>query len=87
LILEASIGAGLVSNSVNTGNVITAGFGARLPIGDHWLAGATYSLTRQHQNGETESQYLNSNSPVIYSGPDVHNTLIGRLEYGLSYRF
>lgn len=83
------LGAGLLSGaSYGGGNYITLGLGGRLPIGDHWLAGATVSLTRKHDGGQPKNEVFESASqPVIFDGAEIHNTLITRIEYGLSYRF
>jgi hypothetical protein len=82
--VAGDVGAGLFGS----GNYVTFGLGGRLPIGDHFLAGATISLTRKHDGGPTKDEILsNSSQPVIFEGSDIHNTLITRIEYGLSYRF
>jgi hypothetical protein len=85
--VAGTVGAGIASNPDYTGNFVTFGLGGRLPIGDHLLAGATVSLTRKHDGGQTKDEILNSGEPVIFDGVDIHNTLITRIEYGLSYRF
>lgn len=83
-LVDGSVGAGGYSG----GSYLSASAGLRIPIAEHFLAGATVSITRRHQNGQTKQDLLSSQSgPVLYDGPDIHNTLLGRIEYGLSYRF
>ncbi|MDP4200691.1 MAG: hypothetical protein Q8922_08695 [Bacteroidota bacterium] len=83
-LIDGSVGAGLFSG----GNFMDVSAGVRIPIAEHFLAGATWSLTRRHENGQTKQELLSSQSgPAIYDGPDIHNTLLSRIEYGLSYRF
>jgi anti-sigma factor RsiW len=58
--------------------------GIRIPVGARMLFGASFLLSYVHQ---THTALDDINSPVIYEGKDFQNTLVGRIEYGLSYRF
>jgi hypothetical protein len=83
-LIAGIVGAGLF----DAGNYMSLGLGGRLPLGDHFMAGATVSLTRKHDGGITKDEILSNNEdPIIFEGSDIHNTLITRIEYGLSYRF
>jgi anti-sigma factor RsiW len=73
-------GGGLFDNGWLTGPEA----GIRIPVGARMLFGASFLLSYVHQ---THTALDDINSPVIYEGKDFQNTLVGRIEYGLSYRF
>jgi hypothetical protein len=84
LYLTAGVGGGFYT----VGNLLSAELGFKVPISERMLAGITFTLTRAHQNGPSEQEVLTSQTlPAIYSGQDIHNTLNGMIQYGLSYRF
>jgi hypothetical protein len=84
LLVSLGVGGGLYS----VGSLISAELGFKAPLSDRVMAGITFSVTRAHQNGPSEQEVLSSQSlPAIYSGADIHNTLNGVIQYGLSYRF
>ncbi len=79
----AGVGAGFYTD----GSLLSADFGVKIPVSDHLLAGFTVALSRLHQNGATTDFLAAQSGPVIYTGDERRNTINGRLEYGLSYRF
>ncbi|HWF43078.1 MAG TPA: hypothetical protein VG537_00400 [Candidatus Kapabacteria bacterium] len=84
LFVSLGVGGGFYS----VGNLMSAELGFKVPLSDRVMAGITFSVTRAHQNGPSEQEVLSSQSlPAIYSGADIHNTLNGVIQYGLSYRF
>jgi hypothetical protein len=89
--IDLTAGAGLIPN----GSTISAELGFRLPFGDHFMGGISFSLTRVHSNAPLLQDLINSevdgsvgnSTPIIIEGSDIRNTLNGRIQYGLSYRF
>jgi hypothetical protein len=85
LVFDASAGGGVIDQ----GWLATIEVGAKLPISSRLLAGVSFSLSRVHSNAPTAQDLMEEETsvPVLLSGSDVHNTLNGRIQYGLSYRF
>ena len=82
---DLNVGADLYAG----GNMISLGLGGKLPISDHFLAGATVSFARKHDNyAMTKDEIMSQTTPVVFDGANIiQNTLLTRIEYGLSYRF
>ena len=80
--VTGSIGGGFYQ----LGTLLSGELGLEVPMSDKLIGGVSLILSRLHQNG-SESAILSGNEPVIYDGPNVYNTLSGRIEYGMSYRF
>ncbi len=84
---ELSLGGGLIPNGYTVG----AEAGIRIPLSDAFLFDAAFALSRIHSNALSTQEILNSESagmqPVMIDGVDIHNTLNGRLHYGIIYRF
>jgi len=69
------------------GTLLSAELGIEVPFGDRLLGGVSLVVSRQHQNG-SEAAFMSSSSvPVLYDGSNGFNTLAGRIEYALSYKF
>jgi hypothetical protein len=85
LMLDGGAAAGLLDN----GWLATLELGLKVPVSSHVLAGVSFSLSRVHSNAPTAQDLMEEGTsvPMILSGSDVHNTLNGRIQYGLSYRF
>jgi len=89
LAIEASAGIGLIPN----GSTISVELGFKMPMSSHLMGAVGFSLSRIHSNAESLDQLLSSqlanssDTPVILRGSNIRNTLNGRLEYGLAYRF
>ncbi|MFI5263652.1 MAG: hypothetical protein ACHQM6_03955 [Candidatus Kapaibacterium sp.] len=85
--LEFSIGGGLIPNGYTIG--FEAGF--RIPLSETFSFDAAFALSRVHSNALSSQEIINSESagmkPVVLDGIDIHNTLNGRLHYGIIYRF
>lgn len=83
--IDASIGGGLF----NGGWLSTVDGWLKFPVSNSVLAGVGFSLSRVHSNAPSVQDLMEEESsvPVIVSGSDVHNTMNGRLQFGLSYRF
>jgi len=82
LFVTLSAGGGLYQS----GSLLSGEVGLEMPLNDRLIGGVSFIMNRYHQNGG-ENAILSGNGPVIYDGPNVFNTLDGRIEYGLSYRF
>jgi len=80
--ITGSIGGGFYS----LGTLLSAELGIQVPVNDKLMGGVSLVVSRLHQNGSTQD-YLNSSQPVIYDGSNVHNTVAGSIEYGLTYSF
>ncbi len=86
-------GAGYIFPSATTSaTTLSLELGARLPFSEHIYGNFSVGITRYHSTAATldqvaQDQAAASNQPVLVSGSNVHNTLNGRLYYGLSYRF
>ncbi len=87
LLLEFSVGGGFIPN----GFTLDVEAGIRIPFSESFMFGAAFALSRVHSNALSSSAVLvseNSNSkPVMLDAVDIHNTLNGRLHYGIIYRF
>ncbi len=87
LLIEFSIGGGFIPN----GYTISGEAGIRIPFSENFMFGASFALSRIHSNAISSSEILaseNSNGkPVMLDAVDIHNTLNGRLHYGIIYRF
>jgi len=87
LLLEFTLGGGFIPG----GYTLDAEAGLRIPLSDNFMFGAAFALSRVHSNALGSSAILaseNSNGkPVMLDAADIHNTLNGRLHYGLIYRF
>jgi hypothetical protein len=85
LMLDGSAGGGLLNN----GWLATLELGLKIPLSAQIQFATSFSLSRVHSNAPTAQDLMEEEAsmPVILSGSDVHNTLNGRLHYGLSYRF
>jgi hypothetical protein len=68
------------------GTLLSGELGLEIPIGDNLAGGVSLILSRIHRNGSLQA-VLRGNEPVIYDGPNIYNTLAGRIEFGLSYSF
>ncbi len=78
------IGGGIYS----LGTVFTAELGIQVPFGNRMLGGVSIVADRLHQSGASPSDMVNASSiPAIYSGARAVNTLMGHIEYALSYQF
>jgi anti-sigma factor RsiW len=82
LYVTGSVGGGVYS----LGTLISCELGLEIPVSEKLIGGVSVILSRLHQNG-SEQNILSGNEPVIYEGYNIYNTLAGRMEYGLSYRF
>jgi hypothetical protein len=80
--LSGSIGGGFYSE----GTLFSGELGLEVPVSDRLLGGVSLIVSKLHQNG-SEQGILSGDEPVIYDGPNVYNTLAGRIEYGMIYRF
>jgi hypothetical protein len=83
--LTGSVGGGFY----NLGSLLSGELGFEVPVSEKLIGGVSFILSRLHQNGSQED-VLNANAlngPVIYDGANVYNSLAGRFEYGMSYRF
>lgn len=85
LMLDGSAAAGLL----DAGWSATIEASVKWPLSSHLLTGVSFSLSRVHSNAPTAQDLMGEETsmPVIVSGSDVRNTLNGRIQYGLSYRF
>jgi hypothetical protein len=85
LMLDGSAAAGLLDAGWNA----TVEAGVKWPLSTHLVTGVSFSLSRVHSNAPTAQDLMEEETsmPVIVSGSDVRNTLNGRIQYGLSYRF
>jgi len=81
-LFSISLGAG--GGLFNNGWLAGPEAGIRIPISARMLFGASFLLSYVHQ---THTALDDVTGPVIYDGKGVQNTLVGRIEYGLSYRF
>jgi hypothetical protein len=83
--LEGTAGAGIIPS----GTTLSAELGFKLPFSDHMLGGVSFRLTRVHVNAPSVDELMSrsSDEPALFEGSNIHNTLNGRLQYGLSYRF
>ena len=84
--LEFALDGGLVPSGYSLG----AEAGLRIPLSENMMFNAAFSLSRVHSNAQTSEQILSSESagtPVLLESSDIHNTIYGRLHYGLLYRF
>lgn len=84
--LDLAAGAGLKSQ----GYLLDAELGFHWPFTSHLFGGLSFALSRVHSTSPAMQDLINSESslgPVIFQGSDVRNTLNGRLNYGLTYRF
>ncbi|HZK75516.1 MAG TPA: hypothetical protein VFD13_01295 [Candidatus Kapabacteria bacterium] len=68
------------------GTLLSAEVGIEVPFGERLLGGVSLVVSRLHQNGSV-SAILSANTPVIYDGSNVFNSLNGSIEYALTYRF
>ncbi len=80
--VSGSVGGGIYS----LGTLLSCELGLEIPVSEKLMGGVSVILSRLHQNG-SDFDNVSGNEPVIYEGPNVYNTLAGRMEYGLSYRF
>lgn len=82
---EGTAGAGIIPS----GTTLSAELGFKLPFSDHMLGGVSFRLTRVHVNAPTVDELMSQSSDelALFEGSNIHNTLNGRLQYGLSYRF
>ena len=87
LLLEFSLGGGFIPN----GYMLDAEAGIRIPFSENFMFGAAFALSRVHSNAPSSSAILASENstgkPVMLDAADIHNTLNGRLHYGIIYRF
>jgi hypothetical protein len=85
--LEFSVGGGLIPNGYTVG----AEAGIRIPLSEAFLFETAFNLSRIHSGGLSSQSILDSQTggmqPVALEGVDIHNTLNGRLHYGIIYRF
>jgi hypothetical protein len=84
--LEFAVDGGFVPNGYSVG----AEAGVRIPFSENMMFDASFSLSRVHSNALTSDQILaseNATTPILLESVDIHNTLYGRLHYGLLYRF
>jgi hypothetical protein len=86
--LEFSLGGGFIPN----GYTLDAEAGIRIPLAESWMIGFDFALSRIHSNALSSSAILALESsmtmkPILLESIDIHNTLNGRLHYGLIYRF
>jgi hypothetical protein len=84
--LEFSLDGGIIPNGYTYG----AEAGVRIPLSESVMFDAAFALTRVHSNALTSDQILtstNATTPILLQSADIHNTLNGRLHYGLLYRF
>jgi hypothetical protein len=81
--IVAGVGGGLY----DAGTLLSADIGVKIPVADHLMAGFGLALSRLSQSGSTSQMMGSHSEPVIYDGVETRNTINGRLEYGLSYRF
>ncbi len=85
--LEFAIDGGFIPNGYSLG----AEAGIRIPVSETFIFDVAFALSRIHSNALTSQEILASESagmiPVMLDGVDIHNTLNGRLHYGLLYRF
>jgi hypothetical protein len=67
------------------------GGGFRIPFAENVMFDVAFALSRIHSNAQTSSAILDSENssgkPVMIDAADIHNTLNGRLHYGLLFRF
>ena len=82
LFVTGSVGGGMYS----LGTLISCELGLEIPVSEKLIGGVSMILSRLHENGSMQN-HLSGNQPVIYEGYNIYNTLAGRMEYGLSYRF
>ncbi len=89
LALEIAGGAGLIPQ----GNTFSFELGFKLPFGEHLTGTAGFSLMRIHSTAPLMRDVISSElssageMPIIFQGSDIRNTLNGRIQYGLAYRF
>ncbi len=85
--LEFSIGGGFIPNGFTFG----AEAGIRIPVSENFLFDFAFALSRVHSNALSSQAILASETttmqPILLESVDIHNTLNGRLHYGLTYRF
>jgi len=85
--IEFAIDGGFIPGGYTVG----AEAGVRIPVSEDFMLDVAFALSRIHSNALSSSDILASESagmkPVILDGVDIHNTLNGRLHYGLIYRF
>jgi hypothetical protein len=84
--LEFSASGGLIPNGYSLG----AEAGVRIPFSENIFFDAAFALSRIHSNAQTSEEILaseNAGKPILLNGSDIHNTLNGRLHYGLLFRF
>jgi hypothetical protein len=78
--VSGSVGGGWYTN----GTLLSCELGLEVPVSEHVIGGVSLILSRLHQY---EQSPLTSSEPVIYEGPNIYNSLAGRMEYGITYRF
>jgi hypothetical protein len=86
--VEFSLGGGFIPN----GYSVDAEAGVRIPFTENWIMGIDFALSRVHSNALSSSAILASETsatmqPILLESIDIHNTLNGRLHYGLIYIF
>ena len=85
--LEFSLGGGFIPNGYTFG----AEAGVRIPFAESLMFDVAFGLSRAHSNALRSRAILDSENsggkPVMIDAADIHNTLNGRLHYGLLYRF
>lgn len=80
--LTGSVGGGIYSQ----GSLFSCELGLEVPVSDKLMGGVSVIVSRLHQYG-SEQNAVSGNGPVIFEGANIYNTLAGRMEYGLTYRF
>jgi hypothetical protein len=80
--LTGSVGGGFYT----LGTLFSCEAGLEVPVSDKLMGSVSVIVSRLHQN-PSELNALLDNGPKIYEGANIYNTLAGRMEYGLSYRF
>ncbi len=77
--VSGGIGGGFYS----LGTLVSAEAGVEVPFGDRLMGGVSLVISRMHQNQPQQ----NSNEPVIFDGYNIYNSIAGRIEYSMAYRF
>jgi hypothetical protein len=80
--LTGSVGGGFYTQ----GTLLSCELGLEVPVSDKLMGGVSVIVSRLHQYG-SEQNASSGSGPVIYEGANIYNTLAGRMEYGLTYRF
>jgi hypothetical protein len=77
--VSGGVGGGFYS----LGTLVSAEAGIEAPFGDRLMGGVSLVVSRMHQNQPQQ----NLNEPVIYDGYNIYNSVSGRIEYSMAYRF